>query len=185
MLLGRRCTRTCLLRATSSVILVNILFRFLIFYDRICFSIEIPFKNVQVVIQVVNNKKVMAKPPREANLYGNWCVRKGLILHPPTPLSLSLTLPCLSPSVSFVRHVERSGNRFEQTTSSHGNFSSALTLKISSLRLGPGKLFLARFIYSEFFIGLAYTQTQWHCLFFFVVVFCNNCEFQGTMKQGR
>ena len=35
-------------------------------------------KNVQVVIQVVNNKKVMAKTPREANLYGNWCVRKGL-----------------------------------------------------------------------------------------------------------
>ena len=36
-------------------------------------------KNVQVVTQVVNNKKVMAKTPREANLYGNWCVRKGLI----------------------------------------------------------------------------------------------------------
>ena len=36
-------------------------------------------KNVQVVIQVVNNKKVMAKPPQEANLYGNWCVRKGLM----------------------------------------------------------------------------------------------------------
>ena len=36
-------------------------------------------KNVQVVIQVVNDKKVMAKTPREANLYGNWCVRKGLI----------------------------------------------------------------------------------------------------------
>ena len=35
-------------------------------------------KNVQVVIQVVNNKKVMAKPAREGNLYGNWCVRKGL-----------------------------------------------------------------------------------------------------------
>ena len=37
-------------------------------------------KNVQVVIQVVKNKKVMAnlKTPREANLYGNWCVRKGL-----------------------------------------------------------------------------------------------------------
>ena len=35
-------------------------------------------KNVQVVIQVVTNKKVMAKTPREANLYGNWCVRKGL-----------------------------------------------------------------------------------------------------------
>ena len=35
-------------------------------------------KNVQVVLQVVNNKKVMAKPPRETNLYGNWCVRKGL-----------------------------------------------------------------------------------------------------------
>ena len=35
-------------------------------------------KNVQVVIQVVNSKKVMAKTPREANLYGNWCVRKGL-----------------------------------------------------------------------------------------------------------
>ena len=35
-------------------------------------------KNVQVVIQVVNNKKVMAKTPQEANLYGNWCVRKGL-----------------------------------------------------------------------------------------------------------
>ena len=35
-------------------------------------------KNVQVVIQVVNNKKVIAKTPREANLYGNWCVRKGL-----------------------------------------------------------------------------------------------------------
>ena len=35
-------------------------------------------KNVQVVIQVVNNKKVMAKTPREANLHGNWCVRKGL-----------------------------------------------------------------------------------------------------------
>ena len=35
-------------------------------------------KIVQVVIQVVNNKKVMAKTPREANLYGNWCVRKGL-----------------------------------------------------------------------------------------------------------
>ena len=33
---------------------------------------------MQVVIQVVNNKKVMAKTPREANLYGNWCVRKGL-----------------------------------------------------------------------------------------------------------
>ena len=33
-------------------------------------------KNVQVVIQVVNNQKVMAKTPREANLYGNWCVRK-------------------------------------------------------------------------------------------------------------
>ena len=29
-------------------------------------------KNVQFVIQVVNNKKVMAKTPREANLYGNW-----------------------------------------------------------------------------------------------------------------
>ena len=28
-------------------------------------------KNVQVVTQVVNNKKVMAKTPREANLYGN------------------------------------------------------------------------------------------------------------------
>ena len=37
-------------------------------------------KNVQVVTQVVNNKKVMAKTPREANLYGNWCVRKGLKL---------------------------------------------------------------------------------------------------------
>ena len=37
-------------------------------------------KNVQVVIQVVNNKKVMAKTPREANLYGNWCVRKAAIL---------------------------------------------------------------------------------------------------------
>ena len=36
-------------------------------------------KNVEVVIQVVNNKKVMAKTPREANLYGNWCVRKGLM----------------------------------------------------------------------------------------------------------
>ena len=35
-------------------------------------------KNVQVVIQVVNNKKVTAKTPREANLYGNWCVRKRL-----------------------------------------------------------------------------------------------------------
>ena len=35
-------------------------------------------KNVQVVIQVVNNKNVMAKTPREANLYGNGCVRKGL-----------------------------------------------------------------------------------------------------------
>ena len=35
-------------------------------------------KNVQVVIQVVNNKKVMAKTPREANLHGNWCVHKGL-----------------------------------------------------------------------------------------------------------
>ena len=35
-------------------------------------------KNVQVVVQVVNNKKVMAKTPREAKLYGNWCVRKGL-----------------------------------------------------------------------------------------------------------
>ena len=35
-------------------------------------------KNVQIVIQVVNNKKVMAKTPREANLYGNWCVREGL-----------------------------------------------------------------------------------------------------------
>ena len=39
-----------------------------------------PCKNVQVVIQVVNNKKVMAKTPREANLYANWCVRKGLTL---------------------------------------------------------------------------------------------------------
>ena len=37
-------------------------------------------KNVQVVTQVVNNKKVMAKTPLEANLYGNWCVRKGLNL---------------------------------------------------------------------------------------------------------
>ena len=37
-------------------------------------------KNVQVVIQIVNNKKDMAKTPREANLYGNWCVRKGLNL---------------------------------------------------------------------------------------------------------
>ena len=36
-------------------------------------------KNVQVIIQIVNNKNVMAKTPREANLYGNWCVRKGLI----------------------------------------------------------------------------------------------------------
>ena len=45
LLLGQRCTRTFLLRATSRVILVNILFRFLIFfYDRICFSIKIPFK---------------------------------------------------------------------------------------------------------------------------------------------
>ena len=35
-------------------------------------------KNVHVVKQVVNNRKVMAKTPREANLYGNWCVRKGL-----------------------------------------------------------------------------------------------------------
>ena len=35
-------------------------------------------KNVQVVIQVVNNKKVMAKTPQESNLNGNWCVRKGL-----------------------------------------------------------------------------------------------------------
>ena len=35
-------------------------------------------KNVQVVRQVVNNKKVISKTPREANLYGNWCVRKGL-----------------------------------------------------------------------------------------------------------
>ena len=33
---------------------------------------------MQVAIQVVNNKKVMAKTPREANLYGNCCVRKGL-----------------------------------------------------------------------------------------------------------
>ena len=37
-------------------------------------------KTVQVAIQVVNNKKVMAKTLREANLYGNWCVRKGLTL---------------------------------------------------------------------------------------------------------
>ena len=35
-------------------------------------------KNVQVVIQVVNNKKFMAKTLRVANLYGNWCVQKGL-----------------------------------------------------------------------------------------------------------
>ena len=34
-------------------------------------------KNVQVVTQIVNNRKVMAKTPREANLCGNWCVRKG------------------------------------------------------------------------------------------------------------
>ena len=36
-------------------------------------------KKVRVVIQVVSNKKVMAKTPREANLCGNWCVHKGLI----------------------------------------------------------------------------------------------------------
>ena len=35
-------------------------------------------KKVQVVMQVVNSKKVRQKNPREANLYGNWCVRKGL-----------------------------------------------------------------------------------------------------------
>ena len=33
---------------------------------------------MEVVLQVVNNKKVMAKTPREANLHENWCVRKGL-----------------------------------------------------------------------------------------------------------
>ena len=44
LLLGQRCTRTFLLRASSRVILVNILFRFLIFYDKICFSVEIPFQ---------------------------------------------------------------------------------------------------------------------------------------------
>ena len=35
-------------------------------------------KPVQVVIQAVNNKKVVGKAPRKANLYGNCCVRKGL-----------------------------------------------------------------------------------------------------------
>ena len=80
LLLCRRCTRTFLGRATSRVILVNILFRFLIFYDTIIFASLSKYlsKNVLVVIQVVNNKKVLAKTPREANLYGNWCVRKGL-----------------------------------------------------------------------------------------------------------
>ena len=43
------------------------------FCDRICFSIEIPFKKVQVVIQVVNNKKVMAKP-RETQI----CMETGV-----------------------------------------------------------------------------------------------------------
>ena len=63
---------------TSRVILVNILFRFLIFYDRICFSVEIPFQRCAGCHTSWEQQKVMAKTPREANLYGNWCVRKGL-----------------------------------------------------------------------------------------------------------
>ena len=35
-------------------------------------------KNVQVVTEIVNNKKVMAKTPQEANLYGNWCFVDGI-----------------------------------------------------------------------------------------------------------
>ena len=73
------CCINAQLRAMNPVILVNILFRFLIFFTTEYASLsKYRSKNVQVVIQVVNNKKVMAKTPREANLYGNWCVRKGL-----------------------------------------------------------------------------------------------------------
>ena len=55
--------RTFLLRATSRVIVVNILFRFLIFLWQNMLLCRNTFsKNVQVVLQVVNNKKVMAKP---------------------------------------------------------------------------------------------------------------------------
>ena len=85
LLLGRSCTRTFLLRAMNHALRgwfwSTSYFVSWFFYDRICFSIEIPFQKWrQVVIQVVNNRKIMAKTPREANLYGNRCVRKGLIL---------------------------------------------------------------------------------------------------------
>ena len=78
LLLGQRCTKTFLLQATSRVILVNILFRFLIFYDRIRFSIEIPFQKCVGCHTSCEQQKSYGKTPREANLYGNWFVRKGL-----------------------------------------------------------------------------------------------------------
>ena len=63
-----------MLRATSRVILVNILFRFLIFFlAEYAFRSKYLSKNVQVVIQVVNNKKVMAKP-RERQI----CMETGV-----------------------------------------------------------------------------------------------------------
>ena len=66
---------------TSRVILVNISFRFLIFfYDRICFSIEIPFQKCAGCHTSCEQQKSYGKNPARDNLYGNWCVRKGLIL---------------------------------------------------------------------------------------------------------
>ena len=75
MLLGRRCTSTFLLRATSTVIWSTFHF---VFYDRICFSIEITFQKWAGCHTSCEQQKSYGKTPREANLYGNWCVCKGL-----------------------------------------------------------------------------------------------------------
>ena len=52
-------------------------FSFAFLIDSHCISKDLS-KNVQVVIQLLSNKNVMAKILREAILYGNLCVRKGL-----------------------------------------------------------------------------------------------------------
>ena len=74
LLLGRRCSRTFLLRATSRVILVNILFCFLIFYDRICFSIEIPFQKCAGCQTSCEQQKSYGKNPAR----GKTCMETGV-----------------------------------------------------------------------------------------------------------
>ena len=58
---------------TSRVILVNILFRFLIFLTEYAFLSKYLSKNVQVVIQIVKNKKLRQKP-RERQI----CMETGV-----------------------------------------------------------------------------------------------------------